>query len=335
MDDCTGTPDRSDNGARSDTMTHVGRFTRAAALSVAALALTVGAAGTAGAAGSKAPSVSGTVTAVGGDSTPGTCGTAGATGDFTLTTNGATPTVHTVDVTASTAFVQKKVAAPSFADVCVGYTATAIGVETDFVVDATAVSIHVPKPTHVFGTVTDVNGVSTAGTCGTAGTEGSFTLSTLVSGTPVSTTIFVTPDTKFNVSHVGTSDFSGLCVGYGGQALGLTVGNAILADSVQVKLPKPPTRVHVKGMVTSVNGDATAGTCGTPDTAGTFVVSWTDRTNTVVDTTVVVAASTPFVGRTGVTSFGAVCVGAKSSVIGTNSTDGLDAVSVATYPVKA
>ena len=312
-------------------MKHARTFTRVTALTVVALGLT---AGVAGAAKGSAPSVSGSVTAVNGDTTPGACGTAGSTGAFTLTTNGATPSVHTVDITSATSFVQKKVAAPTFANVCVGYDATAIGVQTGFVVAASGVSIHVPKSTHVFGTVTDIGGVSTAGTCGTAQTSGTFSLSTLVSGSQVVTTVFVTPSTKFNVSHVGTSTFAGLCVGSYAQAEGLTVGGTVLASSVQVKIPKPPTPVHVKGMVSSVNGTSTAGTCGTAATAGSFVITWTDRTSTVVNTTVVVTAATPFAGKGSVTSFADVCVGAKSSVVGNNSSGALDAVSVATYPVK-
>lgn len=312
-------------------MKYARTFTRVTALTVVALGLT---AGVAGAAKGSAPSVSGSVTAVNGVTTPGTCGTAGSTGNFTLTTGGATPAVHTVDVTPATSFVQKKVAAPTFANVCVGYNATAIGVQTDFVVAASGVSIHVPKPTHAFGTVTDVGGVSTAGTCGTAQTDGTFTLSTLVSGSPVVTTVFVTPNTKFNVSHVGTSTFAGLCVGSYAQAEGLAVGGTVLASSVQVKIPKPPTPAHVKGMVSSVNGASTAGTCGIAATAGSFVITWTDRTSAVVNTIVVVTATTPFAGRGLVTSFADVCVGAKSSVVGNNSSGALDAVSVATYPVK-
>lgn len=312
-------------------MKHARTFTRVTALTVVALGLT---AGVAGAAKGSAPSVSGSVTAVNGVTAPGTCGTAGSTGNFTLTTGGATPAVHTVDVTPATSFVQKKVAAPTFANVCVGYNATAIGVQTDFVVAASGVSIHVPKPTHAFGTVTDVGGVSTAGTCGTAQTDGTFTLSTLVSGSPVVTTVFVTPNTKFNVSHVGTSTFAGLCVGSYAQAEGLAVGGTVLASSVKVKIPKPPTPAHVKGMVSSVNGASTAGTCGIAATAGSFVITWTDRTSAVVNTIVVVTATTPFAGRGLVTSFADVCVGAKSSVVGNNSSGALDAVSVATYPVK-
>ena len=316
-------------------MLHARRFARVTALTVAALAMTGGVAGAAHPNGA-APSVSGSVTAVNGDTTPGVCGSAGTTGAFTLTTNGAAAAVHTVDVTAATSFVQKKVAVPSFADVCVGDDATAIGNETNFVVSAVSVSIHVPKPTHAFGTVTAVGGVSTAGTCGTAHASGSFTLSTLVSGSPVVTTVFVTSATKFNVSHVGTSTFAGVCVGDVAQAEGLAVGDTVLAATVQVKTPKPPTPIHVKGAVSSVNGDPTAGICGTAGTAGSFVVTWTDKAGTVIDTTVVVTATTPFVEK-GVASatFANVCVGGKASVIGTNSSGALDAVAVAAYAPKA
>jgi hypothetical protein len=314
-------------------MTQARRFARVTALTVAALAVTGGVAGAAHAKGS-APSVSGSITAVNGDATPGVCGSAGATGNFTLTTTRSTVTVHTVDVTPATSFVEKKVAAPTFADVCVGDDASAIGVQTGFVVAATAVSINVPRPTHTFGTVTAVGGVSTTGTCGTAHATGSFTLSTLVSGSPVVTTVFVTSATKFNVSHVGRSTFAGLCVGDYAQAEGLSVGGTVLAASVEIKIPKPPTPLHVKGMVTSVGGATTAGACGTAGAAGSFVITWTDKSSTVIDTTVVVTATTPFAGQVGATSFAAVCVGAKAGAIGTNSSGALDAVSVATYPLK-
>jgi hypothetical protein len=80
---------------------------------------------------------------------------------------------------------------------------------------------------------------------------------------------------------------------------------------------------------------ADAGTCGTAGTAGSFVLTWTDRSNAVVETTVVVTATTPFSGKSGVTSFAAVCVGGKAAAIGTNSSGALDAVAVATYPVHA
>ena len=317
-------------------MTKVRRVTGGLALTLAALAMTGGVAGAAAQSKGQAPSVSGVVTAVNGDATPGDCGTAGAVGSFTLTTTGATPTDHTVNVTAATSFAEKQVVAPSFADVCVGYDASAIGVQTGFDVAADAVSVHVPKPTHLFGTVESVNGVSDAGTCGTAGASGTFTVSTLVDGSQVVDTVYVVPGTKFKEPKVSGATFGDLCVGYTADADGPSVGASILAQSVKFHAPKTPAPLHVKGLVDSVNGDTTAGTCGTAATAGSFVVTWTDRTGATVDTTVDVTATTPYSAKGGASSFGAVCVGAKSSVIGTQDVTGaLDALAVATYPVKS
>jgi len=315
-------------------MKHARRFAGVTALMVAALAASGAMAGVAAAAGSS-PSVNGMVTAVNGDTTVGVCGTAGGTGSFTLTSAGAPDVVRTVDVTGATAFVEKKVAAPTFANVCVGDRAGAIGVQTGFVVDASAVSVTVPKSTHAFGTVTSVNSVTTAGTCGTAGADGSFTVSTLVSGVQVLDTVFVTPSTKFTSAHVPHASFVDVCVGYKADADGLTDGNSILADSVHVHPPAVPTPIHLHGMVTSVGGVSTAATCGIAGDAGSFVVTWTSGSVGVVNTTVDVTSTTPFSGKSGVTSFADVCVGSKSSVIGNYSSGALDALAVATYPIKA
>jgi hypothetical protein len=282
-----------------------------------------------------APSVTGKVTAVNGDPTLGVCGSAGGTGSFTLNTGGATPTVHTVDVTPATSFVQRKITGPTFANVCNGDDATVIGPESSSVLSASAVSIHVPNPAHHLGTVTSVGGVSTSGTCGTANASGDFTLVTVVSGIPVVTTAFVTSDTTFNVVHVGTSTFASVCVGDYADADGLTVGNTVLAATVKIRIPKPPAPLHVKGTVSSVGGVTTPGTCGVADTDGNFVITWNHPANTVINTTVNVTATTPFSGKTGVTSFADVCVGARSSVIGTYLSGALEALAVATYPVKA
>jgi hypothetical protein len=316
-------------------MKHAGRLTLVTAMAAAVLAMTGGVAGATLAPGS-GPSASGSVTAVNGDSTSGVCGTTGATGSFTLTSHGdVNVTVHTINVTSSTSFVEKAVATPSFANVCVGDNASAIGNGTNFVIDAAAVSISVPKHTHAFGTVTAVGGVSTSGTCGTANASGSFTLSTLISDVHVITTVFVTPDTKFNVSHVGTANFAGVCVGNYAQAEGLADSSAVLATSVEVKIPKPHKPLHVSGAVTLVGGVATAGTCGVSGTAGNFVVTWTDKLNTVHNITVVVTASTQLFARGAVAAtFANVCVGGKASVIGTNSSGALNAVAVAAYAPK-
>ncbi len=307
----------------------------AVTLTVAALAMTGGVAGATAQAKGRAPSVSGVVTAVDGDATPGVCGTAGATGSFTLTTTGATPTDHGVDVTAATAFAEKQVVAPTDADVCVGYDASAIGVQTGDEVAADAVSVRVPTSTREFGTVLSVNGVSDSGACGTADTPGWFSLSTLVDGVQVTSTVYVLSETKFKEPSVSGATFADLCVGDVADADGPVVDGSVLATSVKFHVPKTPAPLHVKGLVSSVNGDATAGTCGVADTAGSFVVTWTDRSGAPVDTTVDVTATTPYSARTGASSFAAVCVGSKSSVIGDDDTSGaLDALAVATYPLR-
>jgi hypothetical protein len=88
----------------------------------------------------------GTVVAVGGVTTSGTCGTAGAAGNYTVTwpDNSASPPVTlsaTVYVTPTTSFVQRKVTGPTFADVCVGGKALAIGTTTSGIFTATAVAV--------------------------------------------------------------------------------------------------------------------------------------------------------------------------------------------------
>lgn len=313
------------------------KFSRGACIAT----LTAGAlAGTSGVAAAShptgtSPAVSGTVTAVGGVTTPGTCGTAGATGSFTVTTTATTPTVHTVDVTPATSYVERSVASPTFANVCVGDNASAIGTQSGFVVSATAVSISVPKPTHTYGTVTAVNGVSTTGTCGSAHDSGDFTLSTIVNSAPVVTTVFVTSDTKFEGAQNAKDTFANVCVDDYAQATGIVVGSTVLASSVTVHVPKPPAPIHVSGTVTSVNGTSATGTCGSADQAGNFVVTWTDKEGTVINTTVNVTATTPFAGKTGATSFAQVCVGTRAAAIGDNSSGALDALSVATFPAKS
>jgi len=315
-------------------MHKVRRLTCVTALTVAAMAMTGGVAGAVHAAGS-APSVSGEVTAVNGVSTFGTCGTADTDGNFTVTPNGITPTPHTVNVTSGpsgTAFVEKKVASPTFANVCVGDNASAIGTQSGFVLNASAVSIHVPNPAHNLGTVTSVGGLTASGSCGLADTSGDFTLSTVVAGIATPSTVFVTQSTTFKLVGVGASTFASVCVGDYADADGLTVGSSVLADSVKIRIPKPPAPLHVRGLVSSINGVSSG--CGVANTDGTFVITWSTSSHVVMNTTVGVTSNTPFSGKTGTTSFAAVCVGAKSSVIGTYSSGELEAAAVATYPVK-
>ncbi len=91
----------------------------------------------------------GTVTSAGGSSTAGSCGTAGDTTAFTITSwKGST--TYTVDLTATTTFVEPEVTAPSYADVCVGETVGATGAVAGDTVTATNVFVapvrRTPRP---------------------------------------------------------------------------------------------------------------------------------------------------------------------------------------------
>ena len=111
----------------------------------------------------------GTVGAVNGTTTPGTCGVAGSAGSFTLSHK---TTTDTVDVGTTTRFSDRGDPSPSFADVCVGDPAGAIGTLSGTTLTASIVFVPTPKPpppTALFGTVGAVNGTTTPGTCGVAG----------------------------------------------------------------------------------------------------------------------------------------------------------------------
>jgi hypothetical protein len=70
----------------------------------------------------------GTVASVNGSTAAGSCGAAGTDGSFTLTSPWSSPTTTTVDVSGTnTTFVEPGVTSPSFAGVCVGGQAGAIG----------------------------------------------------------------------------------------------------------------------------------------------------------------------------------------------------------------
>ena len=130
-------------------MANVGRITRRTM--GAAVAALLGAAVPAGAASAHpgAPwhhrfhGVAGTVSAVNGSSTPGSCGTAGSAGSFTVTKHQAS---DTVDVATTTAFFERGVSSPSFANVCVGDLAGAIGMLSGTTLDANDVFV-APPPT--------------------------------------------------------------------------------------------------------------------------------------------------------------------------------------------
>ncbi|MGA2838177.1 MAG: hypothetical protein ABSF84_16425 [Acidimicrobiales bacterium] len=308
-------------------MTNVGRAARIAALTVVALALTCGVASAASASngtkGSK-PSVSGTVSSVDGVTTPGTCGTSDNNGVFTVSAT-------TVTVTPSTAFVEHMVASPTFANVCVGDVTQIIGDNVDNAMTALAVAIHVPKSTHVLGSVTAVNGDSTQGTCGTAGASGNFTLVTIVDSVSTVSTVYVSDSTVFTERKVPGASFADICVGTQAEAVGPTADGAVVATSVTIH---PPKSIRVRGVVASVNGDSTPAACGTAGTAGGFTVQSTNHGVTLIYS-VAVTTSTAFAeANVPSASFANLCVGGRALAIGTSSSGTLTADAVAVYPPK-
>ncbi len=85
----------------------------------------------------------------------------------------------------------------------------------------------------VFGTVASVNGSSTTGSCGTAGATGSFTLTPPWGTTPV--TVSVDTSTHFiDPALSSTADFSDVCVGDIGGAIGTASGGGVTASWVVV-----------------------------------------------------------------------------------------------------
>ncbi len=272
------------------------------------------------------PGAYGTVASVNGSSTPGTCGSAGGTGSFSLTTWQATVTV---EVGGSTAFVQPGARAASFADVCVGSAVGAVGTSpSQGTLDATVVLL-APTPiatSGAFGTVASVNGSSTPGTCGTSAAAGSFVV-TGRGGQMV--TVQVSASTTFVQPGTPAASFADVCVGDLAGAVGTSSAGTLTATRVFVEpaeAPRPPfPSSGAIGLVTSVNGSSTPGTCGTSAAAGSFVV--TGRGGQMV--TVQVSASTTFVQPgTPAASFADVCVGSLAAAFGTTSQGALSATRV-------
>ncbi len=249
--------------------------------------------------------VSGTVASVNGATAAGTCGTAGGAGDFTVT---AHSTTDTVDVGSSTTFQEHGVAAPSFADVCVGDKVRVAGpISSSHIVTATKVIVIPPRPERVSGTAASVNGTTAAGACGTAGGAGDFTV-TAHSATDM---VDVGSATTFQDHGVASPSFADVCVGDKVRATVTMAGNDIVTATKVTVVPPRPQRVS--GTVASVNGTTTAGACGTAGGAGGFTLTSPSTTDTVE-----VGSATTFRDH-GVASpsFADVCVGDKVRAAGT------------------
>jgi hypothetical protein len=290
-----------------------------------------------------APAAHGIVTEVDGSTAPGACGTAGGTGSFVVTdtNNAVTPpvaVVTTINVSGATTFLEHKVTSPTFANVCVGDSAVAVGPASAGVLAADAVTIALPPKVHVYGTVRSVNGVTTAGTCGTAGASGSFGLSTVDGSTTVDTVVAVDATTAFTLKGASSASFADVCVGALATAEGAASGSDVTATAVAIK-PAPTRKpLHVSGVVTAIGGDSTPGTCGVAGNAGSFTVQSTNSSTTpptVTTWTVNVTAGTAFSAKK-VTSatFANVCVGGKTVSLGVTASGALDAVAVAAWAPK-
>jgi len=154
-------------------------------------------------------------------------------GSFTIST-WKSATTDTVDVTASTSFVEPGVAGATFANVCVGDYVGAAGNVSNGTVAATKVFIAPvvtpPKLQGAFGTVTSVNGSTKAGDCGVADMSGTFGLSTWKNA--ISDTVNVSPSTTFTERGVTGATFANVCVGDLVGAVGNVTNGTVTATKV-------------------------------------------------------------------------------------------------------
>jgi hypothetical protein len=274
----------------------------------------------------------GIVTSVNGVATAGTCGTATATGNFTLV--GMRRAVVTVDVVSTTTFTDPAVlspATPSFADVCVGVPLKVLGTFATGTLTAASVAVLPPPMVGTQGIVTSVNGVATAGTCGTATATGNFTL---VGMRRAIVTVDVTPATTFTdpaVVSPSLPSFADVCVGVPVKVLGTVASGVLTAASVAIL---PPPMVGTQGIVTSVNGVATTGTCGTATATGNFTLVGMRRAIVTVDVTPATTFTDPAVVSPSLPSFADVCVGSYVKTLGTVASGVLTAASVAILPPR-
>jgi hypothetical protein len=267
----------------------------------------------------------GVVTSVNGVSTVGTCGVARATGAFTFV--GRRLRIVTVNVTSTTTFSDVADPAPSFADVCVGDNVKSLGTFASGALTASTVEVLQPKLARTTGIVTAVNGTATTGTCGTSGLAGTFTLVPRRHLRIV--TVEVGTTTPFTDSADPTPSFADVCVGNHVMAVGTVAADTLSATSVAVL---PPNQGRDQGLVTSVNGTAATGTCGSSDVAGVFTLVGNWRRGIV---TVDVSTTTTFVDAADATpSFADICVGGHVGALGTFSSGTLTATAVAVLPAR-
>jgi hypothetical protein len=249
-----------------------------------------------------APTVSvfGMVVAVNGSAADGACGTLGGHGTFTIINRDRVRKVVGVD--ASTVFVARAVASPTFANVCVDEMVGATGTRSGRVISATDVMIWstVPDDFAAFGMVISVNGSTASNACGTAGASGTFTV---LRRNGKTTAVNVSPATTFQMKDVASPSFTNVCNYAMVGSHGAVTGSGLNATRVRIfaRPGFPPASAF--GMVVSVNGSTAAGACGTSGGTGTFTVMRRNASRT----NVVVTSTTKFRPK-GTTSFANVCV---------------------------
>ena len=270
--------------------------------------------------------VKGVVTSVNGVSTAGTCGVAAAAGTFTVV--GRHLHIITVNVATTTTFTDAADASPSFLDICVGTDVEALGMFSTGTFAATSVEVVPPKSDELKGVVTSVNGVSTAGTCGVSGATGAFTL--VPRHHPAIVTVDVTSATTFTDSADPSPSFADICVGAKVEALGTLSTSLLTAEQLVIE---PPHSDGVEGIVTSVNGVSTAGTCGVSGGTGAFTL--VPRHHSLILTVDVTSATTFTDSADPSPSFLDICVGTNVGAEGTFSAGTFTAAGVTVLPASS
>lgn len=258
--------------------------------------------------GKRAAGISGVVASVNGLTVDGSCGVADMAGAFTVTAHMGS--LFMVNVAPTTTFAERGIVPASFANVCVGAKVGAEGVVAGTTVTGVKIFIEPPHVrTDASGVVASVNGVATAGACGVSGMAGAFMLSAHEHTT---FTVNVATTTAYVEDGVVPATFGNVCVGSKVKASGTVVDTTVTATTVTIK--PPHVRTGAAGMVASVNGVSTPGTCGAANLGGAFTLTAHDSKTFTVN----VDPSTTFTEH-GITAatFLNVCVGEFVAAKGT------------------
>ncbi|MGC2192585.1 MAG: hypothetical protein WA751_09660 [Candidatus Dormiibacterota bacterium] len=256
----------------------------------------------------------GQVQSVNGSTGAQSCETHGTAGTLTLLLRNGT--TETVEVSSATALSESGKSSPSLADICVGDWLTTSGTSSGSVLAASKLSVATPGS---FGAVESVDGAAAPGSCGATAGSGSFTVQGW-GASPPTWTVRVGSGTTFYQRGTSSATFANLCVGDWAAASGTVTGpDALSASRVGITTPR------LLGEVQSVDGTATAGTCGSARSTGSFDQGGRGHTTW----TVKVTSSTTFIQPSASSaSFASVCVGDSVAAFGSASGTTLTASSV-------